>query len=56
MNYKLVGSGTAAASLTVALAYMALSFGESGAPTPTVLNAKTVLLGLALGWLLGILL
>jgi hypothetical protein len=56
MNYKLVGSGAAAAILTVALAYMALSFGESTAPTPPALNAMIVLLGLAFGWLFGILL
>jgi hypothetical protein len=56
MNYKLWGSGAVAASLAGALTYMALNFEKDPTTTPTTLNAMIVVLGLALGWLFGILL
>lgn len=56
MNYKLLGSAATAACLAGTLLYLAVDFKTGAAVPPVTLNVIIVVLGLAFGWLFGILL
>jgi hypothetical protein len=56
MNYKLLGSSATAACLAGTLLYLAVDFKAGTTVPPLTLNVMVVLLGLAFGWLFGILL
>lgn len=56
MNYKLLGSLATAVCLAGTLLYLAVDFKAGTTVPPVTLNVMVVLLGIAFGWLFGILL